>query len=80
MSDKNYRPGQKISRAEAWHDLKGDVVRFLHTFTDVFVNLARIAGISERDKSQKVGRVVAVLVALLLIGSSVGGVASLWPG
>lgn len=68
MSDKNYLQGQKISRKEAWHDLKGDVVRFGHTSVDVFVNLARIAGISERDKSQKVGRVAAVLFAVAVVG------------
>jgi hypothetical protein len=80
VSHENYRPGQKISRKEAWHDLKGDGARFVHTFTDVFVNLARIAGISERDKSQMVGRIAAVLVAILVIGSSIGGLARLWPG
>jgi hypothetical protein len=73
MSDKNYRPGEKISRKDAWHDLKGDVVRFTHTFVDVHVNVARIAGISERDKSQVVGRVAAVVVTLGVIALGVTG-------
>ncbi len=73
MGDKNYLQGQKISRSEGWHDLKDDVMRFIHTFTDVFVNLARIVGISDRDKSQKVGRVGAALVALFVIGSGIAG-------
>ena len=80
MSASNYGPGEKISRKQAWRDLKDDGARFTHTFVDVFVNLARIAGISERDKSQKVGRVAAVLVGLLVIGAGVAGVARLWPG
>ena len=73
MSDRNYHPGQKISRQEGWHDLKGDVVRFVHTFTDVFVNIARIAGISERDRSQKVGRAFAVVCAVGIVGTAIGG-------
>jgi hypothetical protein len=73
MSDKNYRSGEKISRGDGWHDLKGDAARFVHTFTDVFVNLARIAGISERDKSQMVGRVAAIVVTLGVIALGVTG-------
>ena len=73
MSDKNYQSGQKISRKEGWHDLKDDAARFTHTYVDVFVNLARIAGISERDRSQTVGRVAAVLVALGVIVLGVTG-------
>jgi hypothetical protein len=63
----------KISRTQAWHDLKDDAARFMHTFTDVFVNLARIAGIKDRDKSQNIGRVVAVSVAFFVIGSGIAG-------
>lgn len=73
MPHENYHSGMKISRSQAWHDLKEDVVRFTHTSVDVFVNLARIVGFSDRDRSQKIGRVVAVLVALFVIGSGIAG-------
>jgi hypothetical protein len=64
----------KISRTQAWHDLKDDAARFMHTFTDVFVNLARIAGVKDRDRSQNIGRAFAILVVVIIIGTSIAGV------
>jgi hypothetical protein len=73
MGHKDYRPGEKISRRDAIHDLKDDVARFTHTTVDVWVNIARICGISERDRSQMVGRVLAIVTTLAVIVLGVTG-------
>ena len=62
-----YTEGSQISRAEAWDDLKDDFERFKevsHVFVDVWVNLWRIAGVSDRDRSQLLGRFTAAAVVL----------------
>ena len=69
MGHEDYKSGDKIGRSQALHDLKDDGIRLVHTFTDFFVNLARIVGVSDRDKSQKVGRVLAVLAVVLAVGA-----------
>lgn len=66
----NYKPGDQIMPAQAWVDLKADFHREewssrpFHVWTDIWVNLARICGISDRDTSQIVGRVFAVGIPL----------------
>ncbi len=54
----NYGPGDDISPRLAFHDLRLDFIRIGHAATDIFVNLARIAGVSDRDDSQTVGRIL----------------------
>jgi len=70
----NYKSGDQISRREAWEDLKEDLLVRIwkfndrHVLTDIFVNLARLAGISDRDTSQDVGRLVMVLSLFGVLG------------
>jgi len=66
-NDKNsdYHPGQQITRKEAKEDLKYSFERIGHAYTDIYVNLARIAGISDRDTSQEVGRVAMFLTTFV---------------
>ncbi len=54
----DYKPGDQISREQAWKDLKENFTDFpgrgvTHTVKDIVVNLFRIAGVSDRDKSQE---------------------------
>lgn len=62
----DYVSGQRISRAEAWRDLKADFVRIQHAYTDIFVNIMRLIGVDERDQSQLIGRVWAIGVPIVL--------------
>ena len=71
MPHENYKSGDKISRGQALHDLKDDGLRLVHSYTDAYVNLVRIVGVSDRDKSQKLGRILAILSALFVVGAYV---------
>jgi len=77
-----YKPGDRIDRKSAAVDLWADftsrpkawlfnlwdlVKDATDIFTDVFVNLARIAGVSDRDNSQRLGRFLAVAAVLVIV-------------
>ena len=68
-NDKNsdYHPGQQITRKEATEDLKYSFERIGHAYTDIYVNVARIAGVSDRDTSQEVGRIAMFIGTFALI-------------
>mgnify|MGYP001039841419 FL=1 len=65
----NYQPGQQITRKQAKEDLKEDFARIGHAYTDIYVNILRIVGVSDRDTSQDYGR--AFMGVATLIGAVV---------
>ena len=85
MKKRDYKPGDKISRQWAWEDFKDDFPRMwdalknpkmwfdrrgpAHIYTDMFVNIWRMIGISDRDLSQWFGRVSAVLSIFIPIAA-----------
>ena len=68
-----YQAGDKISRGEAWEDLKGEwgregrFKRPLHWYKAFWVNVARIIGVADRDRSQNVGMVLSIAFVIALI-------------
>lgn len=72
---KDYTAKSKITRKDAWEDLKHDMGRlgyalylFWHIVVGQCVNLVRLCGILDREKSQFWGRTLfTVLIALILL-------------
>ncbi len=63
----DYYPGRQITKEEAKEDLGYAFERIGHAYTDIFVNLARLVGIADRNNSQKVGRVAMFFTTFALI-------------
>lgn len=72
---KDYHYGQRISRKDALLDFVWNIThlrffdtdegrnvmaQFFHVLTDQFVNVVRMVGVSERDDSQEIGRILHV--------------------
>lgn len=74
MKEEDYQDGDQISRKQAWRDLVDNftirawtwVERPLHMWAATWVDVARLIGVSDRERSQTVGRVLAVLAGVSL--------------
>lgn len=74
---RDYESGDQITRQMAWEDLQQDFLRLRyerwdHIVTDMLVNLWRIAGVSDRDWSQRLGRGTGVLLIFGAAAAIVG--------
>lgn len=82
MKRKDYKPGDKVSRRDAYLDILWDfsegrffardegrnlVVQFFHTLQGQFVNLTRLAGVADRDLSQDIGKIAHILFWVALL-------------
>lgn len=70
----DYKSGDQISRAQAWRDFKWNFTRAKewrerpwHVYKAVCVDIARLAGVSDRDRSQNVGMVIAIAFPVAII-------------
>ena len=77
---KDYNGFSDIDRIDAWDDFKHWFPRFgwsvyntFHVFKDQCTNIVRLAGVSGRDKSQKIGTVLfaAIMMACLAVAVDV---------
>lgn len=61
-----YKPGDQIARHEAWQDFLDNFTREewgsrpFHVYKAIWVDVARIIGVADRDTSQYVGMVLAI--------------------